>query len=185
MLFQYETERLVLRVCRTDEAKHILDFYLEDKDLFEKYEPERMPNFYTLNYQKKVLKWEHSLLLKLEAVRFYVFLKKDPHKIIGTVCYHRIEKSIYQSCEVGYKFSSEFQHHGYALESLMTLNDIIFNDLHLHRIEAKVMPCNTASINLLEKLGFYKEGLNRKCIYLHNKWEDHYLYSLINPLENF
>ncbi|SES11710.1 GNAT family N-acetyltransferase [Lachnobacterium bovis] len=185
MLFQYETDRLVLRICRTDEAKTVLDFYKNDKYLFEKYEPDRMPNFYTVSYQKKILKWEHSLLLKLEAVRFYVFLKDDPNTIIGTICYHRIEKSIYQSCEVGYKFASKYQHNGYAQEALRLLNDVMFNELNLHRIEAKVMPKNTASINLLEKLGFYREGLNRKCILLHNKWEDHYLYSLINPLEDF
>ena len=38
MLFQYETDRLVLKVLTPEYAPMVLDFYNRDRELFEKYE---------------------------------------------------------------------------------------------------------------------------------------------------
>ena len=177
----YETDRLILKVLRPDAAKKVLCFYLDNKELFEKYEALRPDNFYTLKYQKSVLLCEYNLTVQLSAVRFYVFLKNDPDHIIGTVCFRDITRSIYDSCEVGYKFDERFWHHGYATEALIEGIDIMFGDLGLHRITACVMPENTPSIRLLESLYFKREGLLRQNARINGKWTDHYLYSLIHP----
>ena len=50
MLFAYETERLLLKIIKPDQADAVLDFYMRDKELFEKFEPDRMPNFYTRHF---------------------------------------------------------------------------------------------------------------------------------------
>lgn len=55
-----------------------------------------------------------------------------------------------------------------------------FKELGLHRIEAGVMPHNKASIRLLEKAGFEKEGIARENVRINGKWEDHQILSLIN-----
>ena len=47
MFFQYETPRLLLKVLRADCAPQVLDFYNRDKELFEMYEIDRVPDFYT------------------------------------------------------------------------------------------------------------------------------------------
>ena len=139
----YETDRLILKVLRPEAAKKVLCFYLDNKELFEKYEASRPDNFYTVKYQKSVLLCEYNLTVQLSAVRFYVFLKDDPDRIIGTICFRDITRSIYDSCEVGYKFDERFWHHGYATEALIEGIDIMFGDLGLHRITACVMPGNT------------------------------------------
>lgn len=177
----YETDRLILKVLRPEAAKKVLCFYLDNKELFEKYEARRPDNFYTAKYQKSVLLCEYNLTVQLSAVRFYVFLKEDPERIIGTVCFRDITRSIYESCEVGYKFDERFWHHGYATEALIEGIDIMFGDLGLHRITACVMPENTPSIRLLESLYFKREGLLRQNARINGKWSDHYLYSLIHP----
>lgn len=177
----YETDRLILKVLRPEAAKKVLCFYLDNKELFEKYEARRPDNFYTAKYQKSVLLCEYNLTIQLSAVRFYVFLKDDPERIIGTVCFRDITRSIYESCEVGYKFDERFWHHGYATEALIEGIDIMFGDLGLHRITACVMPENTPSIRLLESLYFKREGLLRQNARINGKWSDHYLYSLIHP----
>lgn len=182
MLFSYETNRLVLKILTPDAAPMVLDFFLRDKELFEKYEPERTPNFYTLQFQSETLQYEYNLACKNSHIRFYVFRKENPNQIIGTVCFHKVNLSVYRSCEVGYKFSSEFQHKGYAAEALEKGIDIIFTELMLHRIMAWVEPSNTPSIRLLLSLGFSFEGINRERLYLHGHWADHAQYSLINPL---
>ena len=55
MLFEYETQRLLLKIIKPEYGSSVLDFYLRDKALFERYEPDRMPGFYTTDYQKKAL----------------------------------------------------------------------------------------------------------------------------------
>ena len=92
MLLKYETNRLILKVLGPDYAADVLRFYLDDKELFEKYEIDRCQGFYTEGHQRTILNLEYSLCLKLQLVRFYVFLKEDPESIIGTVSLYEISK---------------------------------------------------------------------------------------------
>ena len=178
MLLQYETSRLILKVLGPDYSSDVLHFYLNDKELFEMYEADRNPNFYTEAHQRTILQLEYGLTLKLNQVRFYVFLKDDPEKIIGTVCLYDISNS-YSRAEIGYKFASAFHHKGYASEAVEKLIDIAFEDLNLHRLCAHVQENNLPSIRLLTGLGFSKEGICRDYLCLNGMWTDHLQYSLI------
>ena len=92
MLFQYETDRLILKILKPECALQVLDFYNRDKELFEKYETNRLPDFYTVAHQQRLLRFEYNAAVKQTTIRFYVFLKEDISKIIGTVCLHDICK---------------------------------------------------------------------------------------------
>ena len=181
MLLQYETRRLILKVLGPDYSSDVLRFYLKDKELFEKYEADRSPNFYTEAHQRNILHLEYGLTLKLTQVRFYVFLKDDPETIIGTVCLYDISNA-YSRAEIGYKFSSEHHHKGYASEAVEKLIDIAFSELNLHRLCARVQKDNIPSIKLLVGLGFEKEGICRDYLCLNGVWTDHLQYSLLAPL---
>ena len=185
MLMQYETNRLMLCIVRADAAPQVLDFFQRDRALFEQYEPDRAPHFYTLGFQRETLKYEYSLATKLSHIRFYVYRKEDPDTIIGTVCFHNITQNPYYCCEIGYKFSSAFHHQGYALEAVEKGIDIMFSELQIHRIMAWVMPENEPSIRLLQSLGFAYEGMNSDHLYMHGKWVSHAQYSLISPMKLF
>ena len=180
MLLQYETQRLILKVLGPDYSNDVLRFYQDDQVLFEQYEADRSPNFYTESHQRTILQLEYGLMLKLAQVRFYVFLKDDPEKIIGTVCLYDISNS-YARADIGYKFASAYHHHGYASEAVEKLIDIAFSELNLHRISAHVQEQNAPSIRLLNNLGFEKEGICRDYLRLNGIWTDHLQYSLIAP----
>lgn len=180
MLLQYETRRLILKVLGPDYSSDVLRFYQKDQDLFEQYEADRSPNFYTEAHQRTILQLEYGLTLKLSQVRFYVFLKEDPETIIGTVSLYDISNS-YSRAEIGYKFSSAHHHKGYATEAVEKLIDIAFSELNLHRLCARVQENNIPSIRLLVGLGFEKEGICRDYLCLNGVWTDHLQYSLIAP----
>ena len=180
MLLQYETQRLILKVLGPDYSNDVLRFYKNDQELFEQYESDRSPNFYTENHQRTILQLEYGLTLKLAQVRFYVFLKEDPETIIGTVCLYDISSS-YARAEIGYKFASAYHHKGYAIEAVEKLIDIAFSELNLHRLCAHVQEHNTPSIRLLIGLGFEKEGICRDFLCLNGMWTDHLQYSLVAP----
>lgn len=179
MLFAYETPRLLLKVIKPDQADQVLDFYMRDKELFEQFEPDRMNNFYTPRVQKQTLAFEYNMAVQGTLFRYYVYEKQNPKRIIGTISFHHISHGYTSSCEIGYKFSSEVHHRGYATESLSFITSQIFEDLKLHRIVAWALPDNKASIRLLERVGFVYEGTCRDYLLLHGKWRDHVQYSMI------
>lgn len=178
MLFEYSTKRLLLKILAPNSADSVLEFQLNDKELFERYEADRCPNFYTIEHQKKMLECEFRLALKKLNIRFYVFLREDPTTIIGTISLYNIN-STNKCCEIGYKFASRFHGNGYALESLLEAICIAFDELELERIVAHVQETNLASIRLLEKIGFQKEGVCRHHLCVKGQWTDHLQFSLL------
>lgn len=176
---EYRTARLSLKLLTPDHYREVLAFQIRNKEIFEKYEPTRPDNFYTLSYQHTLLKYEYKLALKLSTVRFYAFLRENPDTIIGTVCLHDILRGAYSCCEIGYKFDSAYWHQGYAREALEKIIQIAFYDLNLHRIFARVVPENKPSIRLLHSLDFLEEGLERASLQIQGEWTDHLRFARI------
>ena len=181
---EYQTDRLILRVLTPDHAKDVCRFVSKNREQFEKYEPFLPANYYTPEHQQTILSAELKLALQSKNIRYYVFLKKQPEQIIGTVALHSITSASYSSCEIGYKFDSDYRNKGYAREAVAMAVSIAFAALGLHRVYARVMPENTASIKLLKSLLFEEEGLERECIKIQGKWEDHLRFALLNQSSN-
>lgn len=179
---EYETSRLVLKILPPAYAMEVLRFQLRNQEQFERYEPRRPDNFYTLAHQQAVLKCEYKLASRLQTIRFYAFLKEQPRMVIGTVCLHDVLRQPYYSCcEIGYKFDHAYQHQGYAREAVAKVIELAFTTLQLHRIFARVVPDNDASIRLLLALHFREEGIEHACIRLQGEWTDHVRYALVAP----
>ena len=181
MKFFYETERLLLKVLDGKYAGDVLQFYLSNYEIFEQYEAERPENFYSKEYQQRILNYEYNAFMRQNGVRFWIYEKTDPARIIGTVCFRDIVRTVYQCCEIGYKFDKHFWHHGYACEAILKCLEIAFSDMHLHRITAHIMPENTASIRLIERTGFDREGTARGYALIRGDWQDHLVYSIVQP----
>ncbi len=183
MTKSYETERLSIKTLSKDAAPMVLSFFEDSRDLFEPWEPARGHNFYTLPYQRAFLTAERNLIGDGKLIRYWVFLKDHPSEIIGTVCFQNILKEPYYSCCLGYKLSNRYLHQGYATESIGKCIDIVFHEYQMHRIDAYIMPNNTASLGVVERLAFHKEGLSESYARINGVWTDHVHYALINPAD--
>ena len=51
----------------------------------------------------------------------------------------------------------------------------------LHRVQANVRPENARSLALLEGLGFEREGLARRYLFIDGAWRDHVTTALRHP----
>lgn len=181
MKFSYETNRLLLKILDGSHANDVLRFYLTNREPFEQCEALRPENFYTEDYQRRVLNYEFNMCIKKAGVRFWIYKKTDPLHVIGTVCFRNIMRHVYQSCEIGYKLDMLSWHQGYAFEAVEKCIDIAFYELNLHRICAHIMPDNLASIRLVERIGFEREGIARKSAMVRGVWQDHAVYSILHP----
>jgi ribosomal-protein-alanine N-acetyltransferase len=183
MIKIYETNRLLLKILGKEAAPLVLTFYDDNRYLFEPWEPIRSINFYTLAYHKASLTAEYNQIADGKLLRFWVFLKDNPDEIIGSFCFQNILKEPYLSCSLGYKFSHSYLHHGYAYESIRKGIEIIFEEYHMHRIEAYIMMNNTPSLRLIDRLAFRQEGVANSYARIQGVWTDHLRYSLINPAD--
>ncbi len=179
MELSYHTNHLLLQVLNQEAAPLTLAFYQQNRERFEAVEPIINEDFYTLEHQQNLLTYEFQETLRLHMIRFWISLPEDPDVLIGTICYHNIRRPVFSCCSVGYKMDYRYTHRGYCREALAFGNQLMFQELGLHRIEALVMPSNQNSISLLESLNFHQEGLLRDKILLQNQWQDHFLYALI------
>lgn len=57
-------------------------------------------------------------------------------------------------------------------------SDYLFTRVGLHRIEINIVPSNTASLRVVEKLGFRSEGLRKDYIHINGQWRDHQSFAL-------
>ena len=77
-----------------------------------------------------------------------------------------------QRAELGYWISPGSRGQGYATEAAIAMCDIGFQVLRLHRIEAGALARNRASLHVLEKAGFRREGIFRQRSRVGREWVD-------------
>lgn len=175
------TDRLILEVLDSRYVLPVLNFLESGRDCFEKYESLKSGFYYTESFQSHILSREYEASKRGTYLRYYIFEKDRPDKIIGTVSFGNVLPDPYQCCNAGYKISPEHQGKGYGTEALKAAMDAAFYYLSVHRMNAFVMEDNYASIRILEKCGFEKEGKCIKNLCVKGKWTDHLLYAIINP----
>ena len=177
-----ETPRLLLTTLTPLHTELVLDYYLRNKAFFQPWFPTFLPDYFTLACQHKRLKKGKRQLKDGSALSLWIFEKTATakRKVIGNVDFTHIIRGPFQSCFLGYSIDKEKGRKGYATEAVSHACNYVFAHLHLHRIEANIMPSNKASIKVVEKLGFINEGLAARYLKIHGRWEDHVHYVLLN-----
>ncbi len=85
---------------------------------------------------------------------------KENGKMIGTCGFTSFDFSN-DSAEMGYVLNPRFRGQGIAPEALRAVMNFGFENLGLHRAEAKFIEGNTASLRVMEKVGMSFEGIRR------------------------
>jgi ribosomal-protein-alanine N-acetyltransferase len=93
--------------------------------------------------------------------------------LAGQVTVSPILRGGTQSGSVGYWIDSRLAGRGLMPTALAMVVDHCFQVAGLHRVEANVRPDNTASLRVLEKLGFRREGLQERLLLIDGTWRDH------------
>ena len=146
---------------------------------FDVWEAKREKNFYTKAYQKALLEVEYNEMIKGHMMRYYIFHRENPEKIIGCVNFHEIKRGAFCSCQIGYKIHHEFCNQGIGTNAVSKMIEYVFAESGLHRVEAMIHPENAPSIALAEKVGFQREGTAIKAVKLGGEWQDMYRYGLV------
>ena len=154
-------------------AVQVVDYYNRNKEFLKEFEPVRNKEFFSLEYQKEILRRERLECEERKSFHFYIMLAEEPSRIIGMIGLSNVVWGAFCSAFLGYKLDKNFLNRGYMSMAVEMLTEYAFEELHLHRIEANVMPRNKASLRVLEKNHFRSEGISKYYLNINGIWEDH------------
>lgn len=101
--------------------------------------------------------------------------------LLGGITLSNVRRGSAQTAALGYWIGQPYAGQGRMTEAVQTLLPFAFRTLRLHRLEAACMPHNAASIRVLERSGFEREGLARSYLKINGRWEDHLLFAALSP----
>ncbi|MFT4927847.1 MAG: RimJ/RimL family protein N-acetyltransferase [Phenylobacterium sp.] len=99
--------------------------------------------------------------------------------ILGDCVIHFGAGNCDKTVEIGFTLATEHQGHGYAVEAIEALLAFLFNQLKLRRVIAVTDVLNSASIRLLEGLGFRREAHFVENLFYKGSWGSEYAYGLL------
>ena len=111
-----------------------------------------------------------------QAYPFFLFRTGD-NTLVGGLALANIRRGVAQAGSLGYWTGAPFIRRGYMTAAVRALVPVAFDVLRLRRLEAACIPTNLASVRLLEKTGFRREGYARSYLCINGTWQDHLLYA--------
>jgi ribosomal-protein-alanine N-acetyltransferase len=98
--------------------------------------------------------------------------------LAGEINLSALQRGPFQSAYVGYWIDERHAGQGYTPEALVVLARFAFDDLRLHRIQVAIIPRNSASRRVVEKLKVREEGVAERYLEINGVWEDHVRYAI-------
>ena len=111
---------------------------------------------------------------------FGIFVAHDTDELrfAGEINISMIQRGPFQNAYVGYWIDERVAGNDYTPEALATVLRFAFEDLGLHRIQVAIIPRNTASRRVAEKLDLRDEGVALRYLEINGTWEDHVRYAM-------
>jgi ribosomal-protein-alanine N-acetyltransferase len=168
-----ETKRLVLREINESDVEGIYKVFSDPE--VAKYD------------------WFRPIVSKDDAIKFIKRYKeefqageeitwgielKDTKELIGICCLGDFDDGS-RRAEIGYDIVQDKWNNGYATEAVEAIVKFGLREIDLNRIEAFITPGNDASVRVLEKLNFIKEGVVRERDLIKGKLEDGIIMSIL------
>jgi ribosomal-protein-alanine N-acetyltransferase len=166
-----ETQRLVLRELQLEDAEMLFRIY-SDEEAMRYYDTP----MYRLEQVQRSIATHRSRFENNEAIRWGITIKGSKD-IVGNCGFYRDSYSRYAL--LSYVLARPYWGKGLMTEALRVIIAFGFDHYQLHRIEAHVVVSNQASLSVLQKLGFKKEGFLRERFYENNHFHDEWVFALL------
>lgn len=123
-------------------------------------------------YKESDADWWLDRIRKLEGKEgvFRAIFYND--ECVGNITIEKKSDVFCKDGEIGYLLIDEVKGKGIMSQAVKEICEIAFDELDLSRISGSVFKPNTASIKVLKKNGFIKEGLLKKAVYKNEQFYD-------------
>lgn len=114
----------------------------------------------------------------------FVVIHKQTGELVGAINLTNIVYGVFLSGYIGYFAFAGHQGKGYMKHGLSLVVRHAFRTLGLHRVEANIQPGNLASVALVRRCGFGKEGYSPAYLKLGGRWRDHERWACVRGVRN-
>jgi len=173
--------RVLLRPLENSDFSRWQEVRRRNEDWLTQWEPQRLPG------QPDVVEDHHAFATRCSARQrerqlgtgygFGVFVEGV---FAGEINLNSIQRGPFQNAYIGYWIDETQAGNAYIPEAFVVLLRFAFEELHLHRVQAAIVPRNKASRRVAEKLDLRDEGTARQYLEINGVWEDHIRYAITN-----
>ncbi|CAB4631215.1 unannotated protein [freshwater metagenome] len=163
-----------LRVAKMRDSKELEKLILGNRPWLRPWEATNPqgPNSFAIKTQLR------SLLRQLDDQSGMPFVIEVKGQVQGQLNVANVMYGSVSSAVLGYWISPESAGRAVMPTSVALVTDYLMNEVGLHRVEINIRPENTASLRVIQKLGFRYEGLKQRYIHINGDWRDHYIFAL-------
>lgn len=145
-----------------------------DNTNISRYLLDRFPSPYTM---VDAIWWVERLIDQPEPLLNFAITIND--KVIGGIGLEPREDVYRKTALLGYWLSEELWGKGTITEAVKLVTAYAFEKLDIIRIQAGVLSKNPASMRVLEKAGYVKEGVSRNAVIKNGEVIDEHVYAII------
>jgi len=129
-------------------------------------------------FRRRIRQYQHDMRDD-QGYPFFIF-RECGDVLLGGLTLSNVRRGITQAAALGYWLGRPHLRQGFMTQAVHTAIAFVFDELKLHRLEAACLLHNDASIAVLERCGFQREGLARRYLRIDGIWQDHLLYALLS-----
>ena len=126
-------------------------------------------------FRRRIRRYERDLQEE-SGYAFLIFRKRD-RAMVGGATLTNLRRGAAQTGSLGYWMGEPYAGQGYMSAAIAALVPFAHSMLRIRRIEAACLLSNAASIRLLEKMKFSREGTARQYLSIAGSWQDHLLFA--------
>jgi len=171
-----EGDGVVLRMPQMTDFEEWAALREESRDFLTPWEPTWPDDDLTRGaFRRRIKRYAEDL----RTDQGYAFLisRSADGALVGGLTLANIRRGVAQAGSLGYWMGLPFVRQGYMTAAVCAVIPFAFTSLRLHRLEAACIPTNSASIRLLERTHFVREGYAREYLCINGTWQDHLLYA--------
>ena len=173
--------RVLLRPLQGNDFPAWREVRIASRDWLEPWEPRPEPGSADPvadadAFRARCAAWDRQR--QFDAAYGFGLFRRDDDRFIGEVSLGTVHRGPFQSASIGYWIDRRHAGHGYVPEGVALIIRYGFDDLHLHRLEAAIVPRNAASRRVAAKLGLREEGTSARFLQINGVFEDHVRYAI-------
>jgi ribosomal-protein-alanine N-acetyltransferase len=172
-------EKVVLRAPQLSDYAEWAELRFKSRRFLAPWEPVWPADELTrMGYRRRLKRYQREIREGL-GYPFFIFAENEG-LLVGGLTLSHVQRGVTQSASLGYWMGEPYIRRGFMTDAVRAAVGFSFDTLRLHRLEAACLPHNAASIRLLEKTGFAKEGYARSYLCIDGRWQDHLLYAIVS-----